>query len=55
MECKVWLKEYLDSREDSCEALFVTDWNPIHWMTILTIRYAVKLIAARGKVPEMFS
>ena len=50
-ECKVWLKKYLDSRVDSCEALFVTERNPIHRMTIPTIRYAVKLIAARGKVP----
>lgn len=24
-ECKVWLKKYLASREDSCKALFVTD------------------------------
>ncbi|NIK72424.1 site-specific recombinase XerC [Paenibacillus sp. BK720] len=25
IECKVWLKKYLASREDSCKALFVTD------------------------------
>ncbi len=27
-ECKVWLKKYLASREDSCKALFVTDTHP---------------------------
>lgn len=50
-ECKVWLKKYLDSREDDCEALFVTERTPIRRMTIPTLRYAVKLIAARGRLP----
>ncbi|MGM1049054.1 MAG: hypothetical protein ACQEXX_23355 [Bacillota bacterium] len=27
-ECKMWLKKYLTSREDSCKALFVTDTQP---------------------------
>jgi site-specific recombinase XerC len=27
-QCKVWLKKYLASREDSCKALFVTDAHP---------------------------
>jgi site-specific recombinase XerD len=50
-ECKVWLKKYLDSREDNCEALFVTERNPIRRMTIPTLRYTVKLIAIRGRIP----
>jgi site-specific recombinase XerD len=50
-ECKVWLKKYIDSREDNCEALFVTERKPIRRMTIPTLCIAVKLIAARGRIP----
>jgi site-specific recombinase XerD len=50
-ECKVWLKKYLDRREDNCEALFVTERNPVRRMKIPTLRYAVKLIASCGRVP----
>ncbi|WP_234405542.1 tyrosine-type recombinase/integrase [Paenibacillus sp. IHBB 10380] len=28
-ECKVWLKKYLESHEDSCKALFVTDTHTL--------------------------
>ncbi|UED77708.1 tyrosine-type recombinase/integrase [Brevibacillus sp. DP1.3A] len=49
-ECKVWLKRYLDRREDSCKALFVTESLPVRRMAIPTIRYAVKKLAARGEV-----
>ncbi|ULL14835.1 integrase [Paenibacillus sp. H1-7] len=47
-ECKVWLKKYLSSREDSCKALFVTDTNPIRRMAIPTMRLALKRLADRG-------
>jgi len=50
IECKVWLKRYLESREDSCKALFVTESFPVRRMAIPTIRYAVKKLAARGEV-----
>jgi integrase/recombinase XerD len=49
-ECKVWLKRYLDSREDSCKALFVTESLPVRRMSIPTIRCSVKKLAARGEV-----
>jgi site-specific recombinase XerD len=49
-ECKVWLKKYLESREDSCKALFVTESSPVRRMTIPTIRYSLKKLASRGKV-----
>ena len=49
-ECKVWLKRYLESRDDSCKALFVTESLPVRRMAIPTIRYAVKKLAARGEV-----
>ncbi|MBD2862399.1 hypothetical protein IDH45_10435 [Paenibacillus sp. IB182363] len=28
-ECKVWLKRYLEEREDSCKALFVKETHPV--------------------------
>jgi site-specific recombinase XerD len=49
-ECKVWLKKYLASREDSCKALFVTDTHPTRRMAIPTIRWALKRLANRGGI-----
>jgi site-specific recombinase XerD len=49
-ECKVWLKRYLESREDSCKALFVTETHPTRRMTIPTIRWSLKKLASRGKI-----
>ncbi|MCJ8015329.1 tyrosine-type recombinase/integrase [Paenibacillus sp. KQZ6P-2] len=49
-ECKVWLKKYLASREDSCKALFVTDSHPTRRMAIPTIRWALKRLADRGEI-----
>lgn len=49
-ECKLWLKKYLDSREDSCKALFVTDTNPVKRMAIPTLRWSLKRLASRGVV-----
>ncbi|MDQ0195840.1 tyrosine-type recombinase/integrase [Paenibacillus wynnii] len=49
-ECKVWLKKYLTSREDSCKALFVTDTHPIKRMAIPTIRWGLKRLENRGEI-----
>jgi site-specific recombinase XerD len=49
-ECKVWLKRYLEGREDACKALFVTESFPVRRMTIPTIRYSLKKLATRGEV-----
>jgi site-specific recombinase XerD len=49
-ECKIWLKRYLESRNDSCKAIFVTDTQPTRRMSIPTIRYSLKKLATRGKV-----
>ncbi|TNJ63763.1 integrase [Paenibacillus hemerocallicola] len=49
-ECKVWLKRYLEEREDSCKALFVTETHPVRRMTIPTISFSIKKLATRGKV-----
>jgi len=49
-ECKVWLKKYLVSREDSCKALFVTESYPTRRMAIPTIRRSLKRLAVRGEI-----
>jgi site-specific recombinase XerD len=49
-ECKVWLKRYLVSREDTCKGLFVTETHPTRRMTIPTIRWSLKKLASRGKI-----
>jgi site-specific recombinase XerD len=49
-ECKVWLKRYLESRDDFCKALFVTETQPRRRMTIPTIRWSLKKLAIRGKL-----
>lgn len=49
-KCKVWLKKYLASREDSCKALFVTDTHPTKRMAIPTIRWAIQRLADRGEL-----
>lgn len=49
-ECKIWLKKYLASREDTCKALFVTETQPIKRMAIPTIRWALKRLADRGEI-----
>ncbi|NRF95626.1 tyrosine-type recombinase/integrase [Paenibacillus frigoriresistens] len=49
-ECKVWLKRYLESRNDTCKALFVTETNPIRRLTIPTIRWSLKKLAKRSDI-----
>lgn len=49
-ECKIWLRKYLPSREDSCKALFFTDTHPTKRMAIPTIRWALKRLADRGEL-----
>ncbi|MGK5511552.1 tyrosine-type recombinase/integrase [Brevibacillus formosus] len=49
-ECKVWLSRYIDSRQDNCKALFVTESHPTRRLAIPTIRYSLKKLATRGEV-----
>jgi len=49
-ECKIWIKRYLESRDDSCKALFVTETQPARRMSIPTIRYSLKKLASRSNV-----
>jgi integrase/recombinase XerD len=45
----IWLKKYLNSRNDNDTALFVTERAP-HRMSIAQIRYIVKRVARRSEV-----
>jgi Site-specific recombinase XerD len=49
-ECKIWIKRYLESRDDSCKALFVTETQPARRMSIPTIRHSLKKLASRSNV-----
>lgn len=44
------MKKYLASREDSCNALFVTDTHATRRMAIPTIRWALKRLTDRGEI-----
>lgn len=48
--CAIWLKKYLKSRNDDCEALFVTERRPYRRFSISQIRYIVKRIAKRSEI-----
>jgi site-specific recombinase XerD len=49
-ECKVWLRKYLASRDDSCKALFVTDKAPVKRKAIPTLGWSLKRLADRGEL-----
>lgn len=46
----IWLKEYLESRSDTNEALFVSPYSPHQRTSISQLRYTVKQVAKRSKV-----
>ncbi len=46
--CKIWLKKYLETRNDDCPALFVTVRRPIRRMSIDQLRHILKKVAARS-------
>jgi len=49
-KCKIYLKKYLETRKDTCEALFVTERKPIRRMSIARIREIIKDIAKNSEV-----
>jgi len=49
VKCVIWLKKYLEQREDDDEALFVTERAP-HRLSIDMIRYMVKRVAKRAEI-----
>ena len=49
IRCQIWLKRYLDNREDRDTAIFVTERDP-HRMSIAQMRYIIKRISNRASI-----
>lgn len=49
-KCKIFLKQYLESRTDDCEALFVTSKYPISRVGTRTLERDIKTIALRAGI-----
>ncbi len=49
IRCDIWLKRYINDREDSDPAIFVTERNP-HRMSIAQMRYIIKRISNRAGI-----
>ncbi|WP_270182342.1 tyrosine-type recombinase/integrase [Alkalihalobacillus sp. CinArs1] len=48
--CSLWLKRYLDERDDDQECLFITERRPKKRMSIDLIRYIIKRISSRAGI-----
>ncbi|MED1472757.1 tyrosine-type recombinase/integrase [Bacillus salipaludis] len=49
IRCQIWLKRYLDQRQDGDPAIFVTERVP-HRMSIAQMRYIIKRISSRARI-----
>ena len=52
IRCEIWLKRYLDNRQDNDPAIFVTERKP-HRMSIAQMRYIVKRIYDRAVISKV--
>lgn len=50
IRCAIWLKRYLEERQDDEPCLFVTERNPKKRMSIDTLRYVIKRISKRARI-----
>ncbi|CAM3295829.1 tyrosine-type recombinase/integrase [Filibacter tadaridae] len=50
IRCAIWLKRYLDEREDDEPCLFVTGRKPLTRMSIDSLRYVIKRISKRAGI-----
>ena len=46
------INEYLNSRDDDCEALFITERKPYTKMSVSSVQRALKLIAKRSEIKK---
>ena len=51
-KCKIFMKQYLESRTDDCDALFVTSKYPIHRVSERTLERDIKMIASRTSIKK---
>ncbi|MED1603232.1 tyrosine-type recombinase/integrase [Alkalihalophilus marmarensis] len=49
IKCDIWLKRYINIRQDNDPAIFVTDRSP-HRMSIAQMRYIIKRISSRAGI-----
>ncbi|QST01404.1 tyrosine-type recombinase/integrase [Pontibacillus sp. ALD_SL1] len=49
VRCDIWLKKYVEEREDNDPAIFVTERSP-HRMSIAQMRYVIKRISKRAGI-----
>ena len=52
IRCEIWLKRYLDNREDNDSSIFVTERHP-HRMSIAQMRYIIKRISNRAGINKV--
>jgi integrase/recombinase XerD len=52
IRCEIWLKRYLDNRQDNDPAIFVTERKP-HRMSIAQMRHIVKRISDRAEISKV--
>ncbi|MFJ7649156.1 site-specific tyrosine recombinase/integron integrase [Lysinibacillus sp. NPDC097279] len=50
--CSIWLKRYLDEREDEDPCLFITDRKPKRRMSIDNLRYIIKRVSNRAGIKK---
>jgi site-specific recombinase XerD len=50
--CSLWLKRYLDERDDQEDCLFITERKPKHRMSIDMIRYIIKRVSKRAGIKK---
>lgn len=50
VRCAIWLKRYLEERDDQDPCLFVTERNPKKRMSIDTLRYTLKRVSKRSGI-----
>lgn len=50
--CSIWLKRYLDEREDEDPCLFITDRKPKRRMSIDNLRYIIKRVSSRAGIKK---
>lgn len=50
--CSIWLKRYLDERDDDDSCLFITDRKPKRRMSIDNLRYIIKRVSNRAGIKK---
>src|SRR5690625_3624267 len=54
IRCSIWLKRYLEKRDDEEDCLFVTERNPKRRMGVDSLRYVINRISNRAGIKKQF-